>query len=181
MAPQSTPPRARGPAIVAVAASAGGIDALGHLLSGLPADFRVPVVVVQHLDPHHRSQLAGILGRRTPLAVRLADDGDLLEPGTAYIAPPDRHLLVDADGIQYLELDVVPPPYSGKGELETACEELQSTNEELQAANEEMETISEELHAAIDRSGMIIRMLCKPRAVGPDGGGMEDPCRWKRY
>jgi len=58
----------------------------------------VPIVVVQHLDPRHRSLLAEVLARRTPLRVRQAQGGDKLEPGTIYIAPPDNHLLANADG-----------------------------------------------------------------------------------
>jgi two-component system chemotaxis response regulator CheB len=83
--------------IVAMASSAGGLSALSQVLSELPASF-VPVVVVQHLDPRHRSLMAEILGRRTAMRVREAKEGDVLEAGTAYIAPPDRHLLVHSDG-----------------------------------------------------------------------------------
>ena len=84
--------------IVALAASAGGLQALSEVLSGLPADFPTPITVVQHLDPRHRSLMAEILGKRTKLQVRQAQDGDTLEPGTVYIAPPDHHLLVNRDG-----------------------------------------------------------------------------------
>jgi two-component system, chemotaxis family, protein-glutamate methylesterase/glutaminase len=84
--------------IVAMAASAGGLSALGHVLSFLPADFPAAIVIVQHLDPRHRSLMAEILGRRTSLAVRQAQEGDLLQRGTVYIAPPDHHLLVNSDG-----------------------------------------------------------------------------------
>jgi two-component system, chemotaxis family, protein-glutamate methylesterase/glutaminase len=84
--------------IVAIAASAGGITALSHVLGGLPAGFPVPVVVVQHLDPRHKTIIAEVLGRRAKLPVRLAREGDRAEPGTIYIAPPNRHLLVDAEG-----------------------------------------------------------------------------------
>ncbi len=84
--------------IVMFAASAGGLAALSEVLSGLPADFPVPMVVVQHLDPRHRSLMAEILHRRTKLNVVEATDGAKLEPSTVYIAPPDEHLLVTADG-----------------------------------------------------------------------------------
>lgn len=84
--------------IVALAASAGGLMALSQVLSGLPPDVAATIVVVQHLDPRHRSLMADILSRRTNLPVKEAEEGDHLENGTAYIAPPDRHLLVNADG-----------------------------------------------------------------------------------
>jgi two-component system chemotaxis response regulator CheB len=53
--------------------------------------------VVQHLDPRHRSLMAEILSRRTELRVRQAREGDCLQIGTAYIAPPNRHLLINSD------------------------------------------------------------------------------------
>lgn len=83
--------------IVAVAASAGGLNALTQVLSALPANFPAPIVIVQHLDRRHPSRLADILGRRTELAVTQACAGDVVAAGHAYIAPPDRHLLVDPD------------------------------------------------------------------------------------
>jgi len=83
--------------IVAVASSAGGMTALMRILSQLPSDFAIPMVVVQHLDPHHRSLLATILSRHTGLTVKEAQEGDRLHGGTAYIAPPDHHLLVKPD------------------------------------------------------------------------------------
>ena len=97
------PPRSLGLAapsfeIVALAASAGGLKALMEVLVGLPADFPAPLVVVQHLDPRHRSLMAEILGRRTAITVKQAAEGERLRPGTAYIAPPDRHLLVNPGG-----------------------------------------------------------------------------------
>lgn len=84
--------------MVALAASAGGLVALSEVLSALPADFRAPIVLVQHLDPKHRSLMAEILDRRCPLEVRQAADGDRLAPGGVWVAPPDHHLLVNGDG-----------------------------------------------------------------------------------
>ena len=84
--------------IVALAASAGGLTALIEVLSDLPINFRVPIVVVKHLDPRHPSLMAEILGRRTPLKVIQAKQGDKLIPGVVYIAPPNNHLLVNSDG-----------------------------------------------------------------------------------
>ncbi|MCF3119321.1 chemotaxis protein CheB [Streptomyces arenae] len=92
-------PQADPYAIVAVASSAGGINALVKLLGGFDAAFPVPVLVVQHLDPRHRTVLAEILDRRTALRVKLAEADEQAVPGTAYIAPPDRHLLVDTGGV----------------------------------------------------------------------------------
>lgn len=84
--------------IVALAASAGGLTALSHVLSGLPAAFPAAIVLVQHLDPRHRSLMASILSRRTPLEVREAAEGDRIRPATVFVASPNRHLLVNPDG-----------------------------------------------------------------------------------
>ncbi len=94
------PPNFSEPAfeLVAFASSAGGLSALSEILEPLPADFPVPIVVVQHVDPRHRSLMADILAKRTVLHVKEAEQGEVVCPGTVYIAPPDRHLLVNADG-----------------------------------------------------------------------------------
>src|SRR5690348_8212030 len=81
--------------VVALASSAGGISALTHVLGVLPPDFPVPVLVVQHLDPRHETVLAEVLGRRTPLTVKLAEAGEPVCSGVVFVAPPDFHLLVD--------------------------------------------------------------------------------------
>jgi two-component system, chemotaxis family, protein-glutamate methylesterase/glutaminase len=84
--------------IVALAASAGGVFALTEILGKLPAQFPAIVVVVQHLDPRHRSLMPEIFGRRSQLPVDQALDGMKVEPGHVYLAPPDRHLLINGDG-----------------------------------------------------------------------------------
>lgn len=84
--------------IVAVASSAGGLAALTSLLSGLPRSFPAAVVLVQHLDPRHKSLLADMLSRCTELPVKMAEGGDRLTGGSVFIAPPNYHLLVDPDG-----------------------------------------------------------------------------------
>jgi two-component system chemotaxis response regulator CheB len=84
--------------IVAIAASAGGLTALTSILGHLPRDFGAIVVVVQHLDPRHRSLMPQIIGRRSTMPVYQATDGMEVDPGHVYLAPPDRHLLVNRDG-----------------------------------------------------------------------------------
>jgi two-component system chemotaxis response regulator CheB len=83
--------------IVAIATSAGGLNALSRVLSVLPQDLPAAIVIVQHLDPRHRSLLSNIMSRRTPLTVQEARDGDRINKSTVFIAPPDRHLLVNPD------------------------------------------------------------------------------------
>ncbi|MEU2867671.1 chemotaxis protein CheB [Streptomyces olivoreticuli] len=90
---------------MAVAASAGGIRGLGVFLSALTPGLRVPVLVVQHLDRRHRSFIAEILSRKSSLPVKLAEDREHIEAGTIYVAPPDRHLLVEPEGVLALSSD----------------------------------------------------------------------------
>ena len=84
--------------IVALAASAGGVFALIEIAGKLPAGFPAIVVIVQHLDPRHRSLMPEIFARRCALPVAQATDGMELQPAHVYLAPPDRHLLVNGDG-----------------------------------------------------------------------------------
>jgi two-component system chemotaxis response regulator CheB len=92
---------------VAFVASAGGVQALGEVLAALPQDLGAALIVVLHLLPEHQSHLAAILGRQTHLRVKEAEDGDLLETGCVYVAPPDTHLFVEPDG--RLALRAEPP------------------------------------------------------------------------
>jgi two-component system chemotaxis response regulator CheB len=95
--PRSSERASRFP-VVAVAASAGGLRALERVFGDLPAGFPAPILVVLHLDRHHPSVLAQLLGRHTRMRVCEARDGAALEPGMIYIAPPDRHLEAAPDG-----------------------------------------------------------------------------------
>jgi two-component system chemotaxis response regulator CheB len=83
--------------VIAIASSAGGLKAVSLVLSALPAGFPSSIVVVQHLDPRHRSLMAHILSRRTVLSVKEAEEADRLAPGSVYIAPPNKHVLVNPD------------------------------------------------------------------------------------
>ena len=83
--------------VIAIASSAGGLKAVSLVLTALPAGFPPSILVVQHLDPRHRSLMAHILSRRTVLPVKEAEEADKLQPGRVYIAPPNKHLLVNPD------------------------------------------------------------------------------------
>lgn len=85
------------PWLVVIGASAGGLRALSIILSDLSEGIPAAIVVVQHLDPRHRSLMAEILARRTGLDVTEASEGDLLLPGRILLAPPDRHVVVNPD------------------------------------------------------------------------------------
>lgn len=80
--------------IVAVGSSTGGVQALQHLLGGLPEDFELPVVIVQHMPAKFTRSFAADLDRTVPLMVREAEDGMPLRPGVAYVAPGGIHTIV---------------------------------------------------------------------------------------
>lgn len=88
--------RARG--VVAIAASLGGVEAVSKVLADLPADFPLPILVVQHVNRCRPSLFPNILSHRTTLRVKAAEEGDVLVPGSVHVAPPDRHLLLRPDG-----------------------------------------------------------------------------------
>jgi two-component system chemotaxis response regulator CheB len=92
-------PAAQARYAVGLVASAGGLTALSRILSVLPGDFPAPLLVVQHLDPHHRSWLAEVLDSRVGLLVTQGHGGEHLCGGRVYVAPPDRHLVVRRGGI----------------------------------------------------------------------------------
>ncbi len=86
--------------IIVVGASAGGVQALIELVSGLPPDFSASVLIVLHIPPYSASQLHLILGRVTTLPVVQAEDGMPIKLGQIYVAVSDHHLLVGVDGIR---------------------------------------------------------------------------------
>ncbi len=80
--------------MVGIGASAGGLEAVSRFLSRLPPDIGVPLVVVQHMSPTHRSMLVELLSRETELAVREIEAGAGPEPNTVYVTPPNRHVFL---------------------------------------------------------------------------------------
>jgi len=117
--PAAAGPAARrpGPAvridILAIGSSTGGPDALTKVLQALPADLPVPVVVTQHMPPVFTRMFAERLDRSTPLRVVEAGDGMELAPGTVYIAPGDRHLVLQRRNTATLtQLSGAPPENS---------------------------------------------------------------------
>lgn len=89
----------RQPPLVAVAASAGGVEALKCLVRALPPDLDATVLVGLHLPLTARSMLPSILQREAAIEVVAAEDGQPLQPGRVLVAPPDAHLLVLDDRV----------------------------------------------------------------------------------
>jgi two-component system chemotaxis response regulator CheB len=85
--------------LIAIGASAGGLPALSAVLAGIDGEFPA-IVVVQHLDPRHKSQMAQLLSKKSRKSVKEAEDGEAITPGHVYIGPPDEHLLLSRGKIQ---------------------------------------------------------------------------------
>jgi len=90
--PQSLPRNERSARIIAVAASTGGPAALQVILSQLPTDFQIPILVVQHISGGFVEGLASWLHLVTPFTVKLAEDGEPLRPRTVYFAADEHHI-----------------------------------------------------------------------------------------
>jgi two-component system, chemotaxis family, protein-glutamate methylesterase/glutaminase len=81
--------------VVAIGVSTGGPNALAALMPGIPADFPVPIVIVQHMPPLFTKLLADRLNAKAPLEVREGVAGDRVVPGMAFIAPGNYHMVVE--------------------------------------------------------------------------------------
>ena len=86
-------------AIIAIGASAGGVDALRGVMAKLPADLDAAVFVTLHIGTH-RSDLPWLLSRAGPLSATHPVDGEAIRAGHVYVAPPDHHMLVEAGFIK---------------------------------------------------------------------------------
>ena len=84
--------------LIAIGASTGGPNALVKLIPAFPADFRVPILVVQHMPPMFTSLLSVRLDGLSKLSVQEAKDGERLEQGHVLVAPGDYHMVVASEG-----------------------------------------------------------------------------------
>ncbi len=87
----------RGNRAVVIGASAGGLSALKILLADLPADFAMPIMVVQHVGPAATGVWITFLDAACKLTVKEADEKEKIEQGTVYVAPANYHLLIERD------------------------------------------------------------------------------------
>jgi two-component system chemotaxis response regulator CheB len=96
--------------IVALVASAGGVDALSRVLSALPAVVPASIVVLLHVTPERESALPVILGRISAFGVEAARDGEELAAGRVIVAPAGHHLLITSElRVALIESGAYPP------------------------------------------------------------------------
>ncbi len=93
--PSLTLPKSAKTEIIAIGSSTGGPAALHKILSAMPANLAVPIVIVQHISFGFVQGLAEWLNDASPLNVKVAQAGEKIQPGTVYLAPDNHHMLVD--------------------------------------------------------------------------------------
>jgi len=92
-------------AAVVIGASAGGTQALQQILPCLPVNFPLPIIVAQHLHPLQEGVAMIHFGGGSALTIKDADEKEVLHPGFVYFAPPNYHLLIEADHTFSLSID----------------------------------------------------------------------------
>jgi two-component system chemotaxis response regulator CheB len=90
---------------IVIGSSAGGLNALKTIFRGLSKRFNIPVIIVQHISPDAENYLIQILHDLRKLKVKEADEKERPVPGVAYLAPPNYHLLLEADRTFTLTID----------------------------------------------------------------------------
>ena len=110
--------------IVVIGTSSGGLGALQTVLSGLPAGFPLPVVLVQHRGKDSEIGLCEFLSRSTSMRVREPDDKEFVLPGHVYLAPRDYHLLIN-DGS--FALSIEPPVAFARPSIDVLFESAAET------------------------------------------------------
>jgi two-component system, chemotaxis family, protein-glutamate methylesterase/glutaminase len=89
--------------VVALVGSTGGPQVLHKLISDLPGDFPAPILIVQHINAAFADSLVTWLQSVAKLRVKMAEHGEPLIPGSVYLAPPEKHLVVPSRGRISLE------------------------------------------------------------------------------
>jgi two-component system chemotaxis response regulator CheB len=102
--------------VVGICASTGGPRALTDLIGRLPADYRIPILVVQHMTPGFLSELVAWLDRKLALPVGLAEDGQQLAPGV-WFAPDGAHLRLEATRRLRLDTDTIAGNHRPSGDV----------------------------------------------------------------
>jgi len=83
--------------IVGIGASAGGLEALESFFSKVPAGCNMAFVVIQHLDPTHKSIMSSLLKKYTTMEIAEISDGIKVEKNKVYLAPPDHNIAMIED------------------------------------------------------------------------------------
>ena len=94
--------------IVGIGASAGGLEAFEQFFTHTPPDTGMAFVLIQHLDPKHKSILSELVRRYTRMTVREVEDGMVVKPNTIYVIPPNRNMALLNGDLHLLEPSKIP-------------------------------------------------------------------------
>lgn len=110
------PGRPRVASAVGICSSAGGPPVLAQVLGGLPVGYQVPILVVQHISAGFTESLAHWLNQKSPLSVRVAEDGQPAGPGV-WIAPEGSHLVLNESGLLTLDRTTILGHHRPSGDI----------------------------------------------------------------
>lgn len=111
--------------LIVIGASAGGIEAVRTLLTGLPPRLPASVIVAIHILPGGRSHLAEVIGIRSRLPIAFASDGEELRHGQIYVAPPGHDVFVRSD---YLHVQRCRRPFRFRPSIDALFESAASSH-----------------------------------------------------
>src|SRR5476651_2238953 len=110
-APSSPAPKRKAYKLVAIGTSTGGPVALQRVLTQLPANFPAPIVLIQHMPAAFTKAFAERLDKLCRISVKEAEDGDILRPGLALLAPGGKQMMIDGRGA----IKILPVVLTGMG------------------------------------------------------------------
>ena len=90
---------------IVIGVSSGGMKALIYICSALPADFSIPIIVVQHISSRSDNQWIKLINDKCNLHIKEADEKEKIEKGNIYIAPPNYHLMIERNKTFSLTID----------------------------------------------------------------------------
>jgi len=90
---------------IVIGVSSGGMNALNYIFSTLPADFSIPIIIVQHVSARSDNEWINLLNDKSNLTIKEADEKEKIETGKVYIAPANYHLLIEEDRTFSLTID----------------------------------------------------------------------------
>ncbi|MDZ4713644.1 MAG: chemotaxis protein CheB [bacterium] len=90
---------------IVIGVSSGGMNALKYLFSTLPADYRIPIIIVQHVSARSDNDWIKLLNAKSNLSIKEADEKEKIVSGKVYIAPANYHLMIENDKTFSLTID----------------------------------------------------------------------------
>ncbi len=90
---------------IVIGVSSGGMTALKFIFSALPANFSIPIIIVQHISVHSDNEWINLLNDKSNLAIKEADEKEKITTGNVYIAPSNYHLMIERDKTFSLSID----------------------------------------------------------------------------